>query len=166
MSSFDRTSLWKRSLLAAVLVCAIFAGATRPASAFLDKTRFLAHLGVAYFAFHHWVLKPYEQGSFAQGAPHRTAAIVKGGVALLFAVHEIHVSEKIAQHSKDPLLQKLDTGLASLTSSFESVGQRLKSGTADTQGIDMLQGQTNQLNSTATASGAPIKDVPATIPGM
>jgi hypothetical protein len=165
MHSFDRTSYLKRALLAVALVCAIFAGATRPASAFLDKTRFLAHLGVAYFAFHHWVLKPYEAGDFAQGAPHRLATMAKGGLALLFAVHEIHVSEKIAQHSKDPLLQKLNAGLGSLTSSFESVGQRLKSGTAAAQDINSLQGQTNQLNSTATAAGAPIKDVPAAIPG-
>jgi hypothetical protein len=33
-------------------------GAASPSSAFLDKTRFVAHLGVAYFAFHHWVLLP------------------------------------------------------------------------------------------------------------
>lgn len=165
MQLFGSTSFWKRSLIAIALMCAIFAGATRPASAFLDKTRFLAHLGVAYFAFHHWVLKPYEAGDFAQGAPHRTKDLVKGGLALLFAVHEIHVSEKIAQHSKDPLLQKLDAGLGSLTGSFESLGRRMKSGTADPQGITQLQGQTTQLNSAATAAGAPIKDVPAAIPG-
>lgn len=155
----------KRLLTAAVLACAMLAATFAPASAFLDKTRFLAHLGVAYFAFHHWVLKPYEQGAFAQGAPHRTAALVKGGVALLFAVHEARVSERIAQKSKDPLLQKLDGGVATLMASFQSVGQRLKGGTADTGGIDMLKSLTGSLSSQAAAGGATIKDVPVAVPG-
>jgi hypothetical protein len=140
-------------------------GATRPAPAFLDKTRFLAHLGVAYFVFHHWVMKPYEQGAFAGGAPHRTAALVKGGVALLFAVHEVRVSEKIAHNSKDPLLQKLDAGLAGLTSSFASVGERMKSGQFNAGDLQQLTTQTGSLQSTAQANGTTIKDVPAAIPG-
>lgn len=156
----------KRLVTAIILACVMAAGAFAPASAFLDKTRFLAHLGVAYFAFHHWVLKPYEQGAFGSGAPHRTAALVKGGVALLFAVHEAHVSERIAQKSKDPLLQKLDGGVASLMNSFQAVGSRLKSGTPDPQGIDALNQQTTSLNADASAGGAPIKDVSAPIPGV
>lgn len=49
----------KRILITLALVLAMLAGAVRPAPAFLDKTRFLAHLGIAYFVFHHWVMKPY-----------------------------------------------------------------------------------------------------------
>lgn len=156
----------KRLILALSLVLAIVAGATRPASAFLDKTRFLAHLGVAYFAFHHWVLKPYEQGNFASGAPHRTASLVKGGVALLFAVHEVHVAEKVAAHSKDPLLQKLNGGLAGLIGSFSSIGQRMKAGQFTTSDLQQLTSQTGSLQSQAQAGGATIKDVPATIPSL
>lgn len=156
---------WKRIVLAFTLAIAMAAGAFAPAPAFLDKTRFLAHLGVAYFAFHHWVMKPYEQGAFANGAPHRTAALVKGGVALLFAMHEVKVSEKIAQHSKDPLLQKLDAGLAGLTGSFASIGQRMKSGQWNPQDATALDQQTTQIKSNAASNGMNIKDVPAAIPG-
>lgn len=155
----------KRVVLSTALVFAMLVGAFAPASAFLDKTRFLAHLGVAYFVFHHWVMHPYQQGAFAQGAPHRTAAIVKGGVALLFAVHEIHVSEKIAQKSKDPLLQKLDAGIAGLENTFASVGQRMKSGQFNPQDVSSLGSQTGAVDSTAAANGAQIKDVPVAIPG-
>jgi hypothetical protein len=155
----------KRVVIGALLVFALVTGATRPAPAFLDKTRFLLHLGVAYFAFHHWVLKPYEQGDFASGAPHRVKALVKGGVALLFAVHEVHVAEKVAAHSKDPLLQKLAAGLAGLTSSFSSVGERLKSGQFNPSDIQQLDSQTGTLQSAAQENGTTIKDVPAAIPG-
>ena len=105
---------FKKAVVACALAAAMVAGAFAPASAFLDKTRFVAHLGVAYFCFHHWVLKPYREDAFAAGAPHRTAAIIKGGAALLFAVHEVRVAQKIAEKIKDPLLQKLDAVMAGL----------------------------------------------------
>jgi len=58
-----------RPISAFVLAAALLIGSSSPASAFLDKTRFVAHLGVAYFCFHHWVLVPYEHGAFNAGAP-------------------------------------------------------------------------------------------------
>jgi hypothetical protein len=155
----------KRILIALLLAFSMAFGALSPANAFLDKTRFLAHIGIAYFVFHHWVMNPYHQGSFAQGAPHRTAAIVKGGVAMLFAVHEVRVAESIAHKSKDPLLQKLDAGVAGLMGTFSSVGQRMKSGQFNPQDVTNLDNQTTTLNSDATAGGAHIKDVPVAVPG-
>ncbi len=47
-----------QTVVAGMFALALFVSAARPAHAFLDKTRFVAHLGVAYFCFHHWVLKP------------------------------------------------------------------------------------------------------------
>lgn len=158
-------SLFSRAVLALALVGAVVVGSSRPADAFLDKTRFLAHLGVAYFAFHHWVLKPYEQGSFANGAPHRTVAIIKAGAALLFAYHEAKVSQRIAEKSKDPLLQKLDAGVSSLMGTLTSVGTRMKSGAFNPSDITTLTSQTSSLQSNAAANGATIKDVPAAVPG-
>lgn len=155
----------KHVFLTLLLALAMVASQVRPASAFLDKTRFLAHIGVAYFVFHHWIMNPYHQGAFADGAPHRTAAIVKGGVALLFAVHELHVAEKVAHNSKDPLLQKLDGGIAGLTSSFASVGERLKGGHFSAQDIQSLTSETGAVSSQAAAGGATIKDVPVAVPG-
>jgi len=101
-------------VLAAALTLALFASFARPSYALLDKTRFAAHLGVAYFCFHHWVLKPIQAGEFSKGAPHRVSTIVKGGAALLFAVHEVKVAERIAHKSNSPLLHSLDGKLVGL----------------------------------------------------
>lgn len=156
----------RRVPLALLLAVTLFAATMGRSEAFLDKTRFAAHLGVAYFCFHHWVMRPYQQGSFASGAPHRIGSMVKGGAALLFAVHEVRVSQRIARNSKDPLLQKLDGGLNNLEASFASVGQKLKGGHFSPADVTNLNGSTASVASGAAADGTTIKDVPAAIPGL
>jgi hypothetical protein len=146
--------------LALAFAGALVAGAFSPSYAFLDKTRFVAHLGVAYFCFHHWVLKPYQEGAFAEGAPHRISSLVKAGAALLFAVHEVQVAEKIAKTSSDPLLQKIDSQLVVLTTQFGAIGAKLKSGTFDPKDIDLLKSLTAAVGVAAAADHAVIKDVP------
>lgn len=155
----------RRISLVAALVVALLAGALSPSYAFLDKTRFAAHLGIAYFCFHHWVMRPYQEGAFNDGAPHRTATIVKGGAALLFAIHEVRVAERIAHESKDPLLQKVDGGVQTLMTGFSTVGQKLKSGQFDPKDIQALQAQAATVTTEAATDGVKIKDVPAALPG-
>ena len=157
---------WNRPLVIVALVVAMMAGSLTPSYAFLDKTRFLTHLGIAYFAFHHWVWNPYKEGKLNGGAEHRTSSIVKAGVASLFAYHEVKVSEKIAEKSKDPLLQKIAGGLSNLDSSFASVGAKLKSGHFDPKEIEGLNGVTTAVASAAAANGTRIKDVPVALPGQ
>jgi hypothetical protein len=154
-----------KSIVAGAFAVALLSLSLGRADAFLDKTRFVAHLGVAYFCFHHWVLKPFQAGDFNAGAPHRISTIVKGGAALLFAVHEVKVAEKIAKTSNDPLLQKLDGGLTDLTASFGAIGTKLKSGHFDPADITALQGKSDAVAAGAAADGAPIKDVPVAVPG-
>ena len=150
-----------RLALISVLALALVIGIARPSSAFLDKTRFAAHLGVAYFCFHHWVLAPVKHGDFANGAPHRVATMVKGGAALLFAVHEVKVSERIARKSNSPLLHKLDGKLVALAATFAAVGTGLKAGHFSPNDIMGLSSTTADVSSdTAAATGQPIKDVP------
>ncbi len=156
----------KKIPVAAALIVALFVASFARSDAFLDKTRFAAHLGIAYFCFHHWVMRPYEQGNFAPGAPHRIGSIVKGGAALLFAVHEVRVSEKIARTSHDPLLQKLDGGLTNLGASFAAVGEKLKAGKFSPGDVAGLNGAAASVASGAAADGAPIRDVPVPVPGQ
>ena len=160
-----KNNTFAKLFLVGALIVAMFSSALSPSYAFLDKTRFVAHLGIAYFCFHHWVLSPYRDGSFNAGAPHRTAAMVKGGIALLFAYHEVKVSEKIAQRSKDPLLQKLSGAISGLSGSFASVGSRLKSGHFNPADIESLATSTTAIGTSAAAGGARIKDVPIPVPG-
>lgn len=155
-----------RILALTALTLGGLAGPFSTSFAILDKTRFVVDLGMGFFAFHHWVLKPYQQGKFAAGAPGRVGSMVKGGLALLFAVHEVKAAEHIAATSKDPLLQKLDAGLNKLTGSFASAGQALKGGQLDTSQIDQLTQITGDVANTAAASGTVIKDVPTAIPGL
>jgi len=141
------------------LAIALVFSAVTPSYAFLDKTRFVVHLGIAYFCFHHWVLKPYQEGAFANGAPHRVSTIVKAGAALLFAYHEVRVADKIAKNSNSPLLQKLDGGLTALQSQFSTIGTKLKSGSFDPKDIASLTALTAGFSSLAAAHNLPIKDV-------
>jgi len=159
------TRIWSKPLVIVALVAAMLTGSISPSYAFLDKTRFVAHLGIAYYCFHHWVWNPYKEGKFSNGADHRTASMVKGGLALLFAYHEVKVSEKIAQKSHDPLLQKLAGAIPSMTGAFGAVGSKLKSGHFDPKDIENLNGLTGSVASQAAAGGTIIKDVPVPIPG-
>ncbi len=161
-----------RFLLTPSLLAALFFASSAPSSAFLDKTRFAAHLGIAYYCFHHWVLNPYREGKFAGDAPHRTASLVKAGAALLFAVHQVKTAQKIAVNSKDPTLHRLSGGvgaaggLGALAGSFGAIGERLKSGQFSAKDVTDLASQTTTVGSEAAANGAPIKDVPVSVPGM
>jgi hypothetical protein len=155
----------KKISLAVALAAALTVGLARPSEALLDKTRFAAHLGVAYFCFHHWVSNPYREGKFVTGAPHRTASIVKAGAALLFAVHELKVANKIAHLSKDPLLHKLSDSVDNMTNSFTSVGQRFKSGKYNSSDIDTLNTSYAGMDGSARAAKVNVKDVPVAVPG-
>jgi len=154
------TASRNRFVLGAALVLTLFVSFARPSNAFLDKTRFAAHLGVAYFCFHHWVLKPMQQGDFANGAPHRVASIVKGGAALLFAVHEVRVAERIARKSNSPLLHSLDGKIVGLATTFAAVGTALKAGHFAPDDVKGLTTSTTDVSAAAAAAGQPIKDVP------
>ena len=155
----------KKPLIVCALALTLFAGIMRPSYGILDKTRFVAHLGIAYFAFHHWVWKPYKAGSFATGAPHRTKDIIKGGVALLFAVHEVKVADDIAHKSSSPLLHKLVAPLDNLSAGFSNLGTNLKGGHFNPQDVEQMNTNVNGFNAQSTAAGAAIKDVPVAIPG-
>ncbi len=154
-----------RFVVAATLAIAMLFATIQPSSAFLDKTRFAAHLGVAYFCFHHFVLKPYQEHRFDNGADHRTSNIIKGGAAMLFAVHELRVAQKIAHNSHSPLLHKMDGKLLALGATFATVGAALHSGKSDPKQIDDVKSSTDDVSNDAAAAGEPIKDVPVAIPG-
>lgn len=140
-------------------------GLVRPANAFLDKTRFVADVGIAYFCFHHFVSSPYKQGAFSSGAPHRTKSIVKAGVALLFAVNRAKAASKLAHNSKDPLLHKLAGGLDAMTASFSTLGSKFKGGNFSSSDMSTLGNSFNSFDGAAKAGGLNIVDKSVPIPG-
>lgn len=155
----------KKRLIVLALMASMAVGMARPAYAVFDKVRFATDLGVAFFAFHHWVYKPYQQQAFVTGAPHRTKALVKGGVAMLFTLNRLKAANRVVHNTKDPALQRLGGMLDGLTSSFSTMGQHLKGGQYRPEAINSLNSSIDSLTSSAAASGIQVRDVPVAIPG-
>lgn len=59
---------------------------------FFTKAKLVIHVAAAYVLFKHWVYTPWKAGKFKKGASGRTKAIVKGVLAALVGVHELHVA--------------------------------------------------------------------------
>ncbi|GAC1515386.1 MAG: hypothetical protein NVS2B16_23730 [Chloroflexota bacterium] len=132
--------------------------------AVFDKTRFVFHLGLAYFAFHHFVYNPYRAGAFKKGAPHRTGRIIKAGVALLVTYHELKKAYDIAKGSNSRTLQALVKPLNGLVGRASHVADRLRGGQYDNTEVTGLVTSANGFSRQATSNGISIKDVP--VPGL
>lgn len=160
----------KKRVSHAICVCMLATmlavGALKPSQAFLDKTRFVTDLGVAFFAFHHWVWNPYKAGSFKASEPHHIKAMVKGGMALLFVVNRVKAADHLAHVSKSPTLHKLAGLIDKLQSGLESEGRSLKAHKFDAASIGALGTSVTALHSEALKGGFNIKDIPIHIPGL
>lgn len=170
----------KRVLIAVLCLAALFAAvlpaantnvyaanhsAARPA--FLDKTRFVAHMGLAFYAFHHYVWVAYRKGEFKSGAPHRTLNLIKAGVALLFAYHEAKTAYTIAQRSNSKTLHVLTSPISKLMNTFYSVQAKWKRGNFSPSDATSLNNTVSGLASAAHRSGfGAIPDIPVGIPGL
>jgi hypothetical protein len=120
------------------------------------KTKFLLHAGLAFGAFHRYILKPYQAGALKKGAPGRTKALVKAGAAALFAYHELKVARTDAV-CDGPRLRKL---AGSLSSSLAALGSLRALKTGSGLGAIGVAGQAlDRLGGAASNGGAPIKDV-------
>lgn len=161
----NTTSLRKTLVCWSLALLTAF-GLVTPSHAVLDKTRFVADLGIAYYCYHHWVSTPYKTGAFAPGAPHKTKAVIKAGAALLFALNRVKAANKIAQTSKDPILHKLAGGLDSMIASVGSLGQKFKGGKMDPTDLSSLDSTFGAVTSRTSANGLEIKDKAVAIPGL
>ena len=141
------------------------AGAVRSHAAIFDKTRFVLHMGLAYYAFHHFVYKRYKEGGFAKGAPHRVRNIVKAGIAVLFTYHELKVAYKIANNSHSKLLHALVAPLNALTGQADRLQARLKKGQYSEADLRKFTDGVNAFGTQAARNGFTIKDVPTPVPG-
>lgn len=135
-------------------------------AAFLDKTRFLLHMGYAYFAFHHWVWKPYKAGAFNKGASGRVKAIVKAAIALAFTYHELKVAYNIAKKSHSGLLHAIIAPLTGLMNKANSVVSQLKGGNVNVGDLAGLGAAADGLGKLASGKGLGITDQMPMIPGL
>lgn len=91
------------------------------------KTKFVAHTGLAFGAFHRWLYKPMKAGTFKKGAKGRVTAFVKGGLAALFIKREVRLA--LADAKANPTLCKtISAPLGKLGDTVQSAFDKLESG--------------------------------------
>jgi hypothetical protein len=119
------------------------------------KTKFLTHAALGFGAFHRYIYKPYEAGTFRSGAHGRISAFVKAGLAALFIKREIRLAGAAAQNS--PALCKLIlTPLRTVSESVQAAVSKLKQG--DASGVGSIQSAISQVKSSASSQGATITE--------
>lgn len=167
----------KRTLIALALVAALLSSAVAPSfagranaashtrahAALFDKTRFLLHAGIAFFAVHH-VYKKYKAGAFNSGAPHRVRTIVANGALLLIGYHEAKVAYGIAEKSNSKTLHAVIAPLNALTASLGAIGAKFKKGQYSSSDVTSLESQTDSVGSVSSKAGYTITDHSVPLP--
>lgn len=119
------------------------------------KTKFVAHSGLAFGAFHRWIYKPMKAGTFKKGAKGRITAFVKGGLAALFVKREVRLA--LADAKANPTLCKsISVPLGKLGDTVQSAFDKLKGG--DNSGVDGLNSLISQTESTSAKDGVQITE--------
>lgn len=128
------------------------------------KTKFLLHTGLAFGAFHRYIVKPLKAGTFKKGAPGRKKAFVKAGVAGVFIVHELNQSRRAAL--SDDKLRPLAQKLSGLSSKIGDLASSLKGGALNPAAILGADGAVGALSGASKGLGATIKEhVPPSLGG-
>ncbi len=167
----------KKTIIIAALLIAVLAGTLSPLApsanaapaqshpALFDKTRFILHAGIAFYAFHHFVYNRFKAGDFKKGAPSRTKNIIEAGVALLVAYHEASVAYGIAEKSSSKLLHLVVAPLNALVNGFKAIAAKFKSGNYSDADVTGLNTTANSVASLAGKAGWGIHDITTPIPG-
>jgi len=134
------------------------ASATQSHAAFLDKTRFLIDMGVAFWCIHH-VYAKYKTGYYASGESGRAKHIIAAGIVLFIAYNRLQAAYKTANKSNSPTLHKLVSPLNTLLGKTQSTATAFKGGNFDPKSVDDLNSTTSQVGSQAHSGGYSIKDI-------
>jgi len=119
------------------------------------KTKFVAHSGLAFGAFHRWLWKPFQAGTFKKGASGRITGFVKGGLAALFVKREIRLATTDVQ--ADPTLCKaIIAPLDKIGDTVQAAFDKLKGG--DASGITDLNSSISAVESTSQHDGVAIQE--------
>lgn len=120
----------------------------------LPTVKFALHAGLAFGAFHRWIYKPLKDGTFSGGILKHKVALLKAGLAGLFAYHELKIAIEDAKAS--PKLQKLAAPITALQNKLKSIGDSAKSGNFDPSQITSANGDVSSLTSLARQAGISI----------
>lgn len=138
----------------------------KPAFA-LDRARFVARMGAAFYAMDTYVLAPAKSGALASGNKTATSQAV---AALTFACTQLGMAYSVAKSSSIKSLQALASDVKSLQSSCTSTAQGIKSGkitkTTIQAKVNALKAKKTSLQKKASATGVKINDVKTKISGL
>lgn len=117
------------------------------------KTKFVLHSGLAFGAFHRYLYKPYQAGTFKKGAKGRIGAFVKGGLAALFVKREIRLASEDVK-ANPTLCKAIAAPLGKIGDGVKSAFDKLKSG--DSSGIENVNGLVSSVSGTSKKDGVDI----------
>ncbi len=119
------------------------------------KAKFVAHSGLAFGAFHRWLWKPFQAGTFKKGADGRIKAFIKGGLSALFVKREVRLAATDVQ--ADPTLCKaIIAPLDKLGDTVQAAFDKLKGG--DASGITDLNTSIGSIESISQKDGVAIQE--------
>jgi hypothetical protein len=117
------------------------------------KSKFLLHAGLAFGAFHRYLWKPYQAGTFGKGASGRVGAFIKGGLAALFVKREVRLASEDVK--ADPTLcRAIAAPLASIGNGVQGAVDKLKGG--DATGLSSVDSTITTAENAASRGGAPV----------
>ena len=120
------------------------------------KTKFVAHVGLAFGAFHRYLYKPLRAGTFTTGTKtHRVLVFAKAGATALFIKRELRLAIDDVQ-ANPTLCSTIAAPLGSLSANIAGFVDQLKGG--DTSGIATAEKAVTSIESAASGGGVPITE--------
>lgn len=120
----------------------------------------MLHVGLAGFAFHHWIYGPFKAGQLHPLS--HPFVVAKAALAAAFVYHELKLAIADARSSK--LLSALFAPVVALADKAKALGSSLHGGTPDASAINGAQAAGGQIVQAAGAKGVQIPDVPVASP--
>lgn len=119
------------------------------------KTKFVAHAGLAFGAFHRYIYKPFRADEFRSGARGRFSAFAKAGLAALFIKREVRLASEDAK-ANPTLCNLIAAPLERVATSVGDAVTRLKGG--DVTGVEGVQSAVSGVESSAAGAGTTIQE--------
>jgi hypothetical protein len=119
------------------------------------KTKFVAHTGLAFGAFHRYLYKPFQAGTFNKGASGRIAAFVKGGLAALFVKREVRLASEDVK-ANPTLCKAIAAPLGKIGDTVQAAFDKLKTG--DASGVTGVNSLVSSVEGTSAKDGDPITE--------
>jgi hypothetical protein len=135
--------------------------ATKTGTTHFAKTKFVLHVGLAGFAFHHWIYNPFKAGAFGKPFSHKVA-LLKAAFASLFIYHELKLAAQDVKSSK--ILSALFSPITLLAAKISALRSQLIGGKFSAADINGVQTAGGGIVATAAAKGYPAPDIPFTSP--